>query len=136
MGETLVPLRHRSRRRKRNHRQEVEADPTTFQPVDGADAHASPVGPLPPFPVEMDMSTAMSGALHRGLHDPAGHGVGPSFPSVHDDEATSRFDQATEDAIKARGRGLHLRAVINPQRGEQCTLHVEEGFSARGLAPI
>ena len=26
--------------------------------------------------------------------------------------------------------------MINPQRGERRTLHVEEGFSARGLAPI
>ena len=79
-------------------------DPATFQPVNDPNARTPSAEPLPDFPatsfpLEMDMSTAMSGALRHASREPARYGVGPSSRGIHDDEATSYFNQATVDAI-------------------------------------
>jgi len=136
VGETLVPPRYRSRRKKMSRHQEMKANPATFQPIDDPNAHAPPGEPLPSFPLEIDMSAAMSGAPRHVSCDLAGHGAGPSFWGIHDGEATSCFNQAVVNATQARGRGLYHHAMINPQHSKRRALHVEEGFAARGLAPI
>ena len=121
----MAPPLHRSRRKKRSRRQEVEAEPTTFQPIDDPNTHTPPTETLSSFPLEMDMSVTMSGAPHHASHDPVGHGVGSSFRGIQDGEATSRFDQVAVDAIQTRGQGLHRHVVINPQHSERRALHVE-----------